>query len=72
MSKCESCYFCAFHSGGSWQAVAEGGDDPYAYWYCAKGHWSDAAPPAKDETYFDSCKDYRQKDVESANTADNT
>lgn len=38
--KCDSCKHLQFHGGGSWQAVAEGGDDPYSYEYCLKQGWS--------------------------------
>jgi len=37
---CPSCFYCTFHKGGSFYAVAECGDDPYDYWYCAKYHWA--------------------------------
>jgi len=37
--KRNNCKHEKFHPAGSFFAVAEGGDDPYAYWYCSKGHW---------------------------------
>lgn len=39
--KCDECKNKIFHTGGSFFAVAEGGDDPYDYWYCKVGHWDD-------------------------------
>lgn len=39
--KCDDCENKAFHAGGGFLQVAEGGDDPYDYWYCKAGHWCD-------------------------------
>lgn len=64
--KCDDCYFRCYHPPGSFQSVAEGGDDPYSYEYCAKGHWQDAGSYdeqcAKDinNNFWNDCKDYRQ------------
>jgi len=38
--RCDTCKRKLYHSGGSFQSVAEGGDDPYSYAYCSKGHWA--------------------------------
>jgi hypothetical protein len=64
--KCDKCKYKKFHSAGSWYAVAEGGDDPYNYEYCAKEYWcGDSTIPTceedvdKDDPYID-CKDFEQ------------
>lgn len=58
--KCDHCQFNIFHAGGSWRSVAEGGDDPYAYYYCSKGHW-DGDPLTEEDNevdYWENCEDY--------------
>ena len=68
--KCDTCIHLKFHSAGSWYAVAEGGDDPYNYNYCAKDHWC-AEPQitaseeqiGMDDQWVD-CKDYDFKLLE--------
>ena len=68
--KCETCKFMLFHSGGSFQDVAEGGDDPYSYYYCLEGHWSSMADIEEiveleeveefiRKDPFKNCKDYK-------------
>ena len=39
---CAECLHCVHHHPGSIRSVAEGHDDPYDYWFCAKGNWEDA------------------------------
>ena len=62
--KCESCKYLKFHPAGSWYAVAEGGDDPYNYEYCAKGHWAGECNKPQDESrvgisdLWIDCKDF--------------
>ena len=56
-SLCLSCYYRNFHHAGSFYSVAEGGDDPYAYWYCVKGHWADEA---EDPPQINECPDYNK------------
>lgn len=61
--KCETCDFNCVHRPGSFYSVAEGGDDPYLYAYCAKGHWSgpleeEELPIMEDDPWAD-CTDYR-------------
>ena len=62
--KCDTCKMNAYHSGGSFQSVAEGGDDPYSYAYCAKGHWDgeDQLEPELGEPKdpWANCKDYEE------------
>ena len=38
LMSCDECVHNKYHAPGSILAVAEGNDDPYEYWYCAKGH----------------------------------
>jgi hypothetical protein len=59
--KCDNCIHKKFHSAGSWYSVAEGGDDPYNYEYCYKGHW--CGDPQIEETVnmedpFNECPDF--------------
>lgn len=61
--KCDGCKYKNFHSGGSWYSVAEGGDDPYNYEYCSKGHWCGSPEDYQDlnkniDDPFDNCPDY--------------
>ena len=62
--KCDTCKHKKFHSAGSWYAVAEGGDDPYSYEYCNKGHWigDSLEQQSKEEINIDDpwkdCMDY--------------
>ncbi len=72
--KCDSCKNNIFHAGGSWQSVAEGGDDPYAYFYCGKNHWDSdpgclgLGPECKgEEDPWEDCEDYRNKDEKMQN-----
>ena len=66
--KCDNCKYRKFHPAGSWYAVAEGGDDPYNYEYCDKGHWcgDSTIPQSKSavgkEDHWAKCKDYESKD----------
>lgn len=39
--KCDTCINKKFHVGGGFFQVAEGGDDPYDYFYCRVGYWDD-------------------------------
>ena len=63
--KCDDCNFNSFHAAGSFQSVSEGGDDPYNYDYCAKGHWEGSGSSdeqcAEDivNDFWANCKDYR-------------
>ena len=64
--KCDNCKFRKFHSAGSFYAVAEGGDDPYNYEYCSKGHWSgdNMTEESEDDISIDAwkdCIDYKPK-----------
>ncbi len=65
--KCDDCAHRLFHSAGSWYSVAEGGDDPYDYEYCAKHHWvGDSTEPQKEEDVgvedpYINCPDYKQE-----------
>lgn len=62
--KCDNCRFRKYHSAGSWRSVAEGGDDPYNYEYCEKGHWigDSSEPQSKEaenmEDQFINCTNY--------------
>ena len=61
--KCDDCVNMKFHPAGSWYAVAEGGDDPYPYWYCKKGHWCgdpEVTPPIEDNDPFKDCSDFQE------------
>jgi hypothetical protein len=66
--KCDTCKNNIFHPADTWQAVAEGGSDPYAYYYCSKNHW-DSDPGClgldfdyvDDEDPWEDCKDYKEK-----------
>ena len=69
--KCDSCIFKKFHSGGSWYAVAEGGDDPYNYEYCQKGRWAgddidQREPEDSLNDPFEFCKDYKNISAENS------
>ena len=69
--KCDNCLNMKFHSAGNFYAVAEGGDDPYNYHYCSKGHWCDDPFPDKgdNESIWDSCVDYLDKKELSMNAS---
>jgi hypothetical protein len=64
--KCDTCKNRKYHPGGSFYAVAEGGDDPYNYEYCNKGHWCGVPdePQCEEavgmEDQFINCSDYRE------------
>jgi len=61
--KCHDCRQMKHHSPGSWLAVAEHGDDPYDYDYCASHHWSEVPVQGhEDDDLWDDCKDFRTKD----------
>lgn len=58
---CDKCKFKKFHSGGSFQSVAEGGDDPYDYGFCIFGFWSggpELEPGIPDP--WENCKKYKE------------
>ena len=63
--RCDNCKHRKFHKGGSWYAVAEGGDDPYDYEYCDKYHWvGDMEIPQSEEAVgqedqFEECTDFQ-------------
>lgn len=67
--KCDTCKNKLFHSGGSWQAVAEGDDDPYDYEYCMENHWDSGGPRDEEEEKFfkskpdpwEDCQDYQKR-----------
>lgn len=63
---CDSCFYNSFHRAGSFYAVAEGGDDPYNYSYCAKGHWcgdiNEDNSEQKEDPWRD-CTDYRDRNI---------
>lgn len=67
--KCNNCKHRKFHSAGSWYAVAEGGDDPYNYEYCNKGHWmGDSTEPQQEEDInaddpYINCPDFIFNDI---------
>ncbi len=61
---CDSCFYNSFHRAGSFYSVAEGGDDPYNYSYCAKEHWCGDGNEDNSEQKDDpwkNCKDYRSR-----------
>jgi len=66
--KCDNCGHKRFHRGGSLQSVAEGGDDPYDYEYCAKGHWADEGTTDEQcgedvkNNFWADCKDFKDKE----------
>jgi hypothetical protein len=51
--KCDSCYYKCYHKAGTPQNVAEGRDDPYDYYFCAKSYWT--SEPIDD---YSNCVDY--------------
>jgi hypothetical protein len=58
----KDCKHMGFHAGGSWQSVAEGGDDPYTYYFCVKKNWSDGDEPEPGHPHYcDDC-DFYDKD----------
>ena len=58
MGKCDECVHNRHHRPGSVHAVMEGHDDPYEYWYCAKGHWDSEVEYTEDEWPDpEDCKD---------------
>jgi hypothetical protein len=60
--KCDTCKYKKFHPAGSWQSVAEGGDDPYNYEYCEQGNWVDGdEDELKANDPFENCTDYKIK-----------
>jgi len=60
--KCDTCDNMLHHFPGSFMSVAEGGDDPYDYDYCAKFHWGGSGEPedCASDPWAD-CKDYVEK-----------
>ena len=63
--KCDNCKHLKFHSAGSFYAVAEGGDDPYNYIYCSKGHWvgDNMTKESENDISIDPWKDYSDFDL---------
>lgn len=62
--KCNGCRFKCYHAPGGFQSVAEGGDDPYKYEFCALGHWEDA-PGELAKLEIDiwiNCQDFKPKE----------
>lgn len=58
----EDCKHLGFHGGGSFSSVAEGGDDPYSYYFCHKMNWSDGDEPQDGEVSIcDKCKFYERE-----------
>ena len=66
--KCDNCLHSKHHPAGSWDAVAEGYDDPYNYDYCQKGHWCGGMNEPQDELQVEmddpwaNCNDYIKAD----------
>ena len=61
--KCLDCRNHRHHSPGHWTSVAEGRDDPYDYYYCAKHHWSEMPiQEDEDEDAWDDCRDFMTMD----------
>lgn len=53
------CRFLQHHGAGSWYSVAEGGDDPYDYYYCMKVGWSGSDEETETGgSVCDDCKFY--------------
>lgn len=64
-TKCEHCKHLGYHPGGSWFAVAEGGDDPYTYFYCLPEGWSDSDVPESGEPdFWENCKSFEKQEDE--------
>jgi len=69
--RCDSCEHLGFHTGGSFQNVAEGNDDPYTYEFCIKQGWSGPEEPEPGTVaVWDDCEFYKEKQPkEKINTA---
>lgn len=66
--KCDTCKHNYFHPSGSFYAVAEGGDDPYSYQYCSKGHWGgdNMTEESENDVSIDpwaNCNDYKVQEL---------